>query len=183
MNSMLREIRASGLLYVCNHVVSKVPIHRVRNAFYRELMAVEIGPKSSVHLGLRLYTRSNISIGRSTVVDRDCILDGRGGINIGDNVNLAPEVAILTAAHDPNSSSFAGVESAVVIDDYAWIGTRAMVLPGVRIGRGAVVAAGAVVTRDVPTLAIVAGVPARQIGERPEAALQYDLGDYRRLFH
>jgi maltose O-acetyltransferase len=69
----------------------------------------------------------------------------------------------------------------VVIEDHAWLGTRAMVLPGVTVGRGAVVAAGAVVTKDVPPYTIVGGVPARVIGQRT-TDLRYQF-DYFRLLH
>jgi len=82
---------------------------------------------------------------------------------------------ILTADHSLDMPSFDYREAPVHIDDYVWIGSRAMVLPGVTIGRGAVVAAGAVVTRDVPSLSIVGGVPARQIGVRDAGALNYTL--------
>lgn len=64
---------------------------------------------------------------------------------------------ILTAYHDPNSEDFAGVEKPVTIEDYAWIATRALVLPGVKIGRGAIVSAGSVLTKDVPPGVIVGG--------------------------
>jgi acetyltransferase-like isoleucine patch superfamily enzyme len=70
----------------------------------------------------------------------------------------------------------------VEIDDYAFVGSRATILAGVRIGRGAVVGAGAVVTRDVAPLAVVAGVPARQVGTRPEEALRYVLDASLPLF-
>ncbi|HPU00025.1 MAG TPA: DapH/DapD/GlmU-related protein, partial [Armatimonadota bacterium] len=75
-------------------------------------------------------------------------------------------VHLITAQHDMNDPDFANVLAPIVIEDYVWIGSRATVLPGVRIGRGAVVAAGAVVTRDVAPLTVVGGVPARPIGER-----------------
>jgi maltose O-acetyltransferase len=79
------------------------------------------------------------------------------------------------------SPDFAGRTAPVVIEDFAWLGSRAMVLPGVTVGKGAVVAAGAVVTRDVPPYAIVGGVPARVIGER-ERGLDYAF-DYFRPMH
>lgn len=65
-----------------------------------------------------------------------------------------------------NSATFKYIEGKVVIDDYAWVSTNAMIMPGVTIGEGAVVAAGAVVTRNVEPYAIVGGVPAKKIGER-----------------
>lgn len=105
------------------------------------------------------------------------MLDGRGTLKIGDNVDIAQEVNIWTEDHDYNSPSFKSQVKPVFIEDYVWIATRATILPGVTIGKGAVVACGAVVTKDVPPLAIVAGVPAKIIGYRKEEALQYKLGD------
>ena len=90
----------------------------------------------------------------------------RGGIRTGADVSIGPEAAFLTLGHDPQSPEFADTGGDIVIGDRAWIAFRAVILPGVKIGEGAVVAAGAVVTRDVPPYEIVAGVPARKVGER-----------------
>jgi acetyltransferase-like isoleucine patch superfamily enzyme len=169
------------LLYVHNHIVTWVPSHLVRRLFLRYLMQLSLEDSCATLLGLRLYTKGGITIGAHSVVDRDCTLDGRGGIAIGQNVNLAPEVMVLTAYHDPDSDDFAGIEKPVVIEDYAWIATRAMILPGVRIGRGAVVGAGSVVTKDVVAGTIVAGNPAKVIRER-QGNQVYQL-DYQRQFH
>ena len=96
-----------------------------------------------------------------------------GGVKIGDNVDIAQDDNIWTEQHDYNSPTYASVCKPVIIEDYVWIASRATILPGVTIGKGAVVASGAVVTKDVPPLAIVAGVPAKIIGKRKEEALQY----------
>jgi acetyltransferase-like isoleucine patch superfamily enzyme len=169
------------LLYCHNHIIAHIPSHIVRRSFLRRCMWIDMGEGCAMLLGLRLYTRGQISIGAHSVIDRDCTLDGRGGITIGENVNLAPEVMILTASHDPDSDDFGGIEKAVVIEDYVWVATRAMILPGVRIGRGAVVGAGSVVTKDVAAGTIVAGNPAKVIRER-KCEPKYQL-NYSRLFH
>lgn len=100
-----------------------------------------------------------------------------GGVIIGNNVDIAQETNIWSEQHDYNSSTYKSVCKEVIIEDYVWLASRVTVLPGVHIGRGAVVASGAVVTKDVPPLAIVAGIPAKIIGYRKEEALQYKLGD------
>ena len=100
-----------------------------------------------------------------------------GGGIIGNNVDIAQETNIWTEQHDYNSPTYKPVCKEVIIEDYVWLASRVTVLPGVHIGRGAVVASGAVVTKDVSPLAIVAGVPAIIIGYRKEEALQYHLGD------
>ena len=93
-------------------------------------------------------------------------LADRGNLIIGARVSIAPRVTIVTSSH-PNDSRIRTVapvaKGPVHIEDDAWIGTGAVILPGVRIGRGAVVGANAVVTRDVPPLTIVAGHPAEAV--------------------
>jgi maltose O-acetyltransferase len=143
-------------------------------------MQLRVAPGSFIFMDAWLDTRGFFEMGRDSVINQKCRLDNRGGINIGNSVSISAEVCILTADHDLQSSEFSGRTSPVVIGDHVFIGTRAMILPGVTIGRGAAVAAGAVVTRDVEPFAIVAGVPARPIGRRPED-LRY-RSSYARLF-
>jgi maltose O-acetyltransferase len=125
-------------------------------------------------------TRKNFYIGNNSVLNQKCRIDNRGGITIGNNVSISAEVCILTADHDLQCSYCTGRSRPVVIEDYVFIGTRAMILPGVSLGRGSAVAAGAVVTRDVPPYTVVAGVPARPISNRP-TDLRYTV-NYGRLF-
>jgi acetyltransferase-like isoleucine patch superfamily enzyme len=108
----------------------------------------------------------NIVIGKNTVINRSCYLDGRGKLEIGNNVSISPHVFIITVSHDMNSPYFQNVFTKVKIDDYSWIGSRAIILQGVTIGKGAVIGAGSVVTKDVAPFTFVAGVPARIIKQR-----------------
>ena len=108
----------------------------------------------------------NLRIGKYSHINRGCLLDARGGIVIGDSVSISHNVSLVTGGHDHQSSIFAGQFKPIVIDDYVWIGIGVIVLQGVHIGKGAVVCAGAVVTKDVGEYEIVAGVPAKKIGER-----------------
>jgi maltose O-acetyltransferase len=117
--------------------------------------------------------RARSRIGRNTIVNRGCTIDARGSIQIGENVSISPEVAIVTAQHQYNSPTFDIEHGEVVIEDNVWIGIRAMILPGSHIGHGAVVAAGAVVRGKVPPLTVVGGVPARPIGMRDEESARY----------
>ncbi len=132
-------------------------------------------------MGAWLDTPGGLKIGANSIINQHCRLDSRGGLSIGSNVSISADVCILTADHDIQSPKFAGRSAPVVVDDYVYIGTRAMILPGVSIGVGAVVAAGAVVTRNVAAYSVVGGVPARLIGQR-NRTLNYNPR-YPRLFY
>ena len=159
---ILSEIR----LFCCNQVVSKIFSRRLRMLFYRKIMGFNLGKKAMIFLNCRFDCARGLTIGSNSVVNNGCRLDSRGGLQIGNNVSISEEVCILTADHDPHTRDFRGRDRPVVIEDFVFIGTRAMILPGVTLHRGAVVAAGAVVTKDVPSFEIVGGVPACSIGTR-----------------
>jgi maltose O-acetyltransferase len=126
-----------------------------------------MGRGTNVQMGCRILHGRKIRLGERNVVNFGCMLDGRRfGIRTGNDVSIGPEAAILTLGHDPQAADFADRGGDVIIGNQVWIGFRAIILPGVRIGDGAVVAAGAVVTHDVDPFTIVAGVPARKIGNR-----------------
>lgn len=170
-----------GVNYLTNEVVSHIPSYRLRHAWYRAL-GVEIGAGSGIHLGCYLWfygpgqlRRTRVQIGRNTRINRRCCLDGRGQLTIGDNVSISPEVVILTTQHAWREPGFPLETRSVVVEDHVWIGMRAVILPGTVIGRGAVVAAGAVVSGTVPPLTVVAGIPARPVASRPGDALSYQF--------
>jgi acetyltransferase-like isoleucine patch superfamily enzyme len=177
--SFIRRLAYEGVLYWANRVIARTPSHAIRLAFYRNILGVKIGTGAYILMDAWFDTKGGIEIGAHSVVNQKCRLDGRGGITIGSNVSISSEVILLTADHDINSPQFAGREKPVVIGDRVFIGTRAMILPGVTLGEGAVVAAGAVVTKDVAPYTIVGGVPAKPMGTRAQE-LTYTL-DYGRL--
>jgi maltose O-acetyltransferase len=172
---MRKRLALALVRYLTNRVIARVPVYAVRHAWYRRVLGMRIGEGSALLMDLYLYIRGRprpdrpgISIGRQSVINQQCCLDGRGGLAIGDNVNISPGVWILTDAHDLHDPLFREILAPVTIGDHVWIGSRAMILPGVTVGEGAVVAAGAVVTRNVERYTVVAGVPARQIGTRSQ---------------
>lgn len=177
---MMKTYLSEFKLYLCNNWVCKFPSHTVRNWFYRSMMRFAIAKTSAIHMRCVFDSVDGLYMDDHSVVNANCRLDTRGTIRIGKNVSISEEVIILTADHDLNSPYFAGRTKKVVIEDYAWIGTRSMILPGVHIGKGAVVAAGAVVTKDVKPYTVVGGVPAKEIQQRTEN-LTYTV-TYRRLF-
>lgn len=155
--------------------VGQIPSHHFRRFFYR-LAGMKIGKGSAVHMRATLYDPGGISIGKDTIIGEKATLDGRARLSVGDHVDIASEVMIYNAEHDVNDPQFTATQAPVRIDDYVFIGPRAIILPGVTIGRGAVVGAGAVVTKDVDAFTIVGGVPAKVIGERANKDPHYRLG-------
>lgn len=160
------------------HVVGYVPSHHFRRFFYR-LAGIHIGKGSTIHMGATFYNPKNISIAEDTIIGEGAVLDGRDILSIGSHVALASQVMIYNCEHAVNSEGFEAICGKVTIGDYVFIGPRAIILPGVNLGRGAVVAAGAVVTKDVDPFMIVGGVPAKVIGERKIKELHYRLGRAR----
>lgn len=164
----------------CVEQVGHFPSHRIRLWCYRHLFQIEIGRYSSIHRLCRFYQPAGVSLGNHTVVNRSCLLDGRKGIRIGNNVSISEGTVIFSLEHDPQSDDFENRGGTVTIEDYTFIGAQALILPNITLGRGSVVAARAVVTRDVPPYTIVAGVPARHIGSRSNT-INYTLNYHKFL--
>jgi acetyltransferase-like isoleucine patch superfamily enzyme len=156
------------------HLIGSIPSHHCRRLAYR-IAGMNIGKGSSIHMYTRFYRPSGIRVGSGTIIGEHATLDGRGGLIIGDHVDMASQVMIYTSEHDLQDPHFSPITAPVTIGDYAFIGPRAILLPGVSIGKGAIIAAGAVVTKDVPAMTMVGGVPAKEIGKR-EGNLDYKLG-------
>jgi acetyltransferase-like isoleucine patch superfamily enzyme len=156
-----------------------IPFHSARLFLYRVFAHVRIGRRTSIHRGCRFYCPASVQLGHNSIINRNVLLDGRMGLTIGNNVSISEGVAIFTLEHDPNCPEFTHCGAPIVIHDRAFIGARAIILPGVTLNEGSVVAAGAVVTHDVAAYTIVGGVPAKPIGERC-TDLTYRL-DYRKF--
>jgi acetyltransferase-like isoleucine patch superfamily enzyme len=162
----LKVTAGAVLAYGYNHVISVFPFHFLR-LWYLKAYLGGIGEGSHVQMSCRFLNGRKVSLGERNVINFGCLFDGRKfHIKMGDDVSMGPEAAILTLGHDPQSVSFTDKGGDVTIEDQVWIGFRAIILPGVTVGKGAVVAAGAVVTKFVEPYSIVAGVPARKIGDR-----------------
>ena len=158
-------------LYVLNRIIAFIPCNTFRKLWYR-ICGMKIGTSSQIDMGVYILAPMKISIGSYSHINQGCLLDGRGGISIGNSVSISHRVQIMTGTHDIQSKDFRGYVKPVFIGDYAFIGVGATVLGGIKIGKGAVVCAGAVVTKSIPDFAVVAGVPSKIIGQR-----NYDL-DY-----
>ncbi len=177
----MRRVVNGAIKYITNHIITHIPSYTVRHAWYRGVLGWYVDPDASVLMdqyiqmtGVRTSGK-RVSIGAGTVINRGCMLYTTGGLLIGENVSIGAGVWLVTGSHDMNDPGFPDTYKPIVIDDYAWIGMRSTILGGVTIGRGAVVMAGAVVSRDVGPCEVVGGVPARVVRERDPEALTYAL--------
>ncbi len=157
--------------YLANHFFMNIPSYRLRHCFLRTACKIVIGQGTSIHMGC-FITGSNIKIGNHTVINRGVYLDGRAGITIGNMVNISHQVLIQSLTHDPQCPNFNCKVEPVTIENYCWLGAKALILPGVTIGEGTVIGAGSVVSKDIPPYSIAVGNPARVVNKRNET-LEY----------
>lgn len=171
----MKKLFGSIVTYTYNAFVTYVPLGWLRRTYLRTWLA-GFGEGTGVQMRCRFMNGRRVRLGKRNVVNFGTLIDGRTfPVTFGDDVSIGPEATILTLGHDPQSTSFETAGGPVVIGNRTWIGYRAIIMPGVSIGEGAVVAAGAVVTKDVDPFTIVAGVPAKPIGKRSDK-LNYQLG-------
>lgn len=177
----MRRIVGEIIVWAANFIVAYIPCHAFRLWFYRRVMRMRIGEGSSIHLGCHFARISNVVIGRNSTINQFCHLDNRGALTFGNNVSISPHTAIVTADHNIDSDDFSGRELPCTFEDYSFVGFGAIVLPGVTVGRGGVVCAGAVVTKDVAPMDVVGGVPARHLRRR-DCQPSYSA-TYKRFMH
>lgn len=133
---------------------------------------VRIGDHSSIRANCQIYAMGgSVTIGTRCSLNPYCVLYGTGGLVIGNFVRIAAHTVIVAAMHkfdrrDVPIWEQGSDQKGIVIEDDVWIGTGVRILDGVRIGTGSIIAAGAVVVKDVAPFTIVGGVPARVIGQR-----------------
>jgi acetyltransferase-like isoleucine patch superfamily enzyme len=162
--------------YLLNHFVNRIPLVSLRMRIY-QLFGVRFEDvrTSIIMLKAEVWSPWKLEIGARSIIGRECLVDARGGLRIGRDVNITSYVRFMTAKHDVSSPDFVAEMAPVVVGDRAWIALGATILGGVTVGEGAVVAAAAVVTRDVEPFAMVGGVPAKKIADRSRE-LTYELG-------
>lgn len=140
------------------------------NNFYWRHTLKFFGLKSKVSKGCEIIEPKFVSVGSNVYIGRRVSIYGGGGVDIGNDVLIANDCVLMSRNHQfsrsqkINSQGFSYKK--ITIKDDVWLGTKVIVLAGVTIGEGAIVAAGAVVTKDVEPYSIVAGVPAKIIGYR-----------------
>ncbi len=183
----IKRVAPAAVKYMTNHVINHIPFYGLRHAWYRRVLGWRVGPGAAILLGQHVQMAGvrtsgrKVSIGSDTVINQGCMLYTTGGLIIGEHVSISAGVWLITGSHDMNDPRFIAFYKPIVIGNYAWIGMRATILGGITIGEGAVVMAGAVVTRDVPPYTVVGGVPARVITQRTLTNPSYML-DFHPLF-
>lgn len=171
-----------GFIRYMQFQVSYIPSHHIRDYIYKNIYLVKLGKKAVIYYGTEIRGSYYLTIGKGSIIGDRAVLDARrGGIEIGDNVQLGSFVKLWTGSHnhdDPYFRSTPDKRGPIKIGDRAWLGPNVTVLHSVSIGEGAVVAAGAVVTKNVEPFSIVGGVPAKKIGERIRNLCYEFNGDY-----
>lgn len=163
-----------------NYVVGYIPIWHVRKAIYK-LCGMKIGSDSYILMGTKIMCPWRIKIGSGTYINENCFIDGRGELIIGNNVSISRGTNILTGTHDSHSERFEFVSMAVKIEDNVWTGINSIIMPGVILKKGCILAAGSVAIRqkiDTVECSIYSGVPAVKIGKRNLSEL-YSLGSWK----
>jgi acetyltransferase-like isoleucine patch superfamily enzyme len=159
---------------IYNILINKIPSHNVRLAWLR-LGGAKIGKGSSIWRNTEVLGVESLVIGDDTCIGWHCQIDARSGLTIGNHVAIASHVLIVAGGHDLDAPEFWSVSAPVRIDDYAWITSRAIILPGAHIGEGAVVSANTTVGKKVEPYAIVAGQGGKTVGTRARG-LNYKVG-------
>ncbi|MFT4034638.1 MAG: acyltransferase [Patulibacter sp.] len=153
--------------WLLGSLINRIPLSKWRCRLYERIGDVqfEAVDDTLIMRGVEILDPEKLQLGRGTVINRHVVLDARGGLEIGREVGVAERSVILTGAH--------GFEGGITdhvwrtrLEDKVFVNLGAKIMPGVIVGEGAVIAAGALVTKDVEPWSIVAGVPAKKIGER-----------------
>ena len=166
-------------VFLFNLLYNIIPFFSLKKLFLR-LFGIKIGESSYIHIPVKFFSFRNLHIGDNTTVNPHCYLDARTGIHIGNNVNIANNTKIYTLGHDINAADLHLVGASVEIGDDAFVFSNVVIMPGVKIGKGAVVFAGSVVVKDVEPYTMVGGNPAKFIKNREK--LEFAKTDYSYWF-
>lgn len=167
MKSHIKGVLAGGLYVICNYVISYIPCWHVRKLLYKTC-GMKMGHHSRIMMRVIVTHPWKIQIGDNTTINEHCYLDGRGGLVIGNNVNIALYSMLITGSHNVRSSNFDYFTEPIVIGNDVWLAARSLVLNGSVVADKCVLGAGAVAMPRTNFLKgmIYGGVPAKPIKER-----------------
>ena len=153
-------------------VVPSLPSKTLRNVLIR-WFGVKASKNVYFYPGFVVRNPKGLTVEDGVNIGPKVLLDARCGLIIRKNAVIAYEAIIWSLNHDYNDEYFCGKGAPTEIGEYAWICSRSVILPGVKVGEGAIVASGAIVTKDVPPYTIVGGIPAKIIGKRERKNYKY----------
>ncbi|WP_058301360.1 acyltransferase [Gorillibacterium timonense] len=148
-----------------NVVINKIPSRHLRKWFYK-MLGAKVGKNSVICRRADVLFPKGLCLANNVNIGWFVDLDARGGIYVDHNTNISSHIKLITGSHDVDDPQYTASFKPIIIGHHCWIGTGAIVLQGVTIGDGVVVAAGAVVTKDIPPFEVWGGVPAKFIRKR-----------------
>lgn len=159
------EFITSFYAWFLNYIVAVIPFWCVRKFFYK-ISGLKLGKDARIGLHTRVIRPARIVIGDRTIINEYCYLDGRGGLQVGDDCSISIYTKIITASHRVNSLEFSYCENSVKINNLVWVGCEAIILDGSLIEKGCIIGAGAVIKGTTEPFGIYIGNPATKIRER-----------------
>lgn len=156
--------------------MTKGNIGLVSRYVFLKVTAKDCGDNVSIHPNVYMFNIRNLSIGNNVSIHPMCYIDATGGISIGNDVSIAHGATIMSTTHRYEQRDIPIKDNPVesrftVVENNVWIGAKATVLAGIKVGTGSVIGAGAVVTKDVQENTIVGGVPAIKIKDRIDTSM------------
>lgn len=165
-------------ILLCNfNLIHSLLLPMFLKRFLYFFASLKVGAKTSIQ-NVKFFSFGKLKIGENSIVNSGVYLDNRRGITIGDHVVIAHNTKIYTLGHDINDAFFVTKGKPVVIEDYVVVFANALVMPGVTLKKGAVVLPGAVVSKDVEEMSVVAGNPAKEVKKRQNLHLNKQTKHY-----
>ncbi|MEG3345852.1 acyltransferase [Pseudoalteromonas sp. B5MOD-1] len=162
------------VLRFLNFIINLMFFHCIKNKLLR-FLNVKLSSSATINGRVRFFGFREVTVGINSCINFGCYLDNRDSIKIGDNVSIAHDVKIYTAGHDYNSNDFSFVKAPVEIGDNSVVFSNVLIMPGVKVGNGAVILPGSVVTKDLIELGVYGGVPAKLLRMRAADSLNYEI--------
>ena len=163
---MISKMWKAIILWCCNTVFVGTHFFKVKRILLNTCKGVKVGYGTCIVTPIRIPVVSTLSIGDHCWINRDFTLEGNGKVIIGNKCDLAPTVTMTTGSHqigDANRRAGQGFSGEIIVGDGCWLGNRSLILPNVHVGKGVIVAAGAVVTKNISDNILVGGVPAKYL--------------------
>ena len=161
--TLKQKIQIKISMYIMPIITKLLLSHKLNTLFWK-ILGVKIGKNSIIRTGTFINAPFMLTIGNNSIIHGH--LKTRGGVTIGNNVEFVENVTISTQSHNINSENFEAIYKPIVIEDNCWISLNAILLQGIVLKRGSIIAAGAVVTKSTEECGVYAGVPASKIKNR-----------------